>query len=116
PAGAADPTGAFGNGRLKNGAQVTWFYCRYDNRVHGCQRTLGLTATPMSGGLQVSVKAYDDQARAVAPAGATVHAGGASAVTDASGNATLALPPGAYDVYADGAGAVRSQAVKASVS
>jgi hypothetical protein len=116
PAGAADPAGPFGNGRLKSGAQVTWFYCRYDNSVHGCQRTLGLTATPAAGGLQVSVKAYDDRARAVPAVGATVHAGAASATTDANGNAVLTLPSGTYDVYANGAGAVRSQPVRASVS
>ena len=27
-AGAADPTGPFGHGRLRNGQSVTWFYCR----------------------------------------------------------------------------------------
>ena len=39
-AGAADPTGAFGNGRLRRGQRVTWFYCRL--RAGGCQRTLEL--------------------------------------------------------------------------
>jgi hypothetical protein len=116
PAGAADPAGPFGNGRLKTGARVTWFYCRYDQRVHGCQRTLGVTVTAPGGGVvRATVKAYDDQARSVPAAGATVHAGGATATTDASGNATLTVPPGTYGVFADGAGAVRSQPVSARV-
>ena len=114
PAGAADPSGPFGNGRLKNAAQVTWFYCRYDNAVHGCQRTLGVTATAQAGGaIAVTVKAYDDQARAVPAAGATVHVGSATATTDSNGNATVAVAPGSYDVFAAGAGAVRSQPARA---
>jgi hypothetical protein len=115
PAGAADPAGPFGNGRLKNGAQVTWFYCRYDNRVHGCQRTLGVTVAPAAGGMRVTVKAYDDQARAVPAAGAAVHAGTATATTDSNGNASLSVPAGSYAVYADGAAGVRSQAVGVTV-
>jgi|1186.fasta_scaffold402512_1 hypothetical protein len=116
PAGAADPAGPFGNGRLRTGARVTWFYCRYDQRVHGCQRTLGVTvAAPGGGVLQVTVKAYDDQARAVPAAGATVHAGGATGTTDANGNSTLTVPAGTYAVFAEGAGAVRSQPVSARV-
>jgi hypothetical protein len=116
PAGAADPAGPFGNGRLKKGAQVTWFYCRFSNAAHGCQRTLGVAVTPAAGGLQVAVKAYDDQARAVPAAGVTVHAGSASAVTDSGGNATLTLAPGGYGVYADGGGFVRSPTGHGSVS
>jgi hypothetical protein len=116
PAGAADPSGPFGNGRLRNAAQVTWFYCRYDNAVHGCQRTLGVTATAQGGGaIAVTVKAYDDQARAVPAAGATVHAGSATATTDANGNATLTVAPGTYDVFAAAAGAVRSQPARTKV-
>ena len=116
PAGAADPSGPFGNGRLRSGAQVTWFYCRYDNSVHGCQRTLGVTATaPGGGAITVTVKAYDDQGRAVPAAGATVHAGSATATTDANGSATLTVAPGGYDVFADEAGRVRSQPVRTKV-
>src|SRR5207247_5007607 len=111
-AGAADPAGPFGNGRLKAGAQVTWFYCRYDQRAHGCQRTLGLTvAAPGGGVLQVTAKAYDDQGRAVPARGATVHAGGAVATTDANGNATLTVAPGTYDAFAHGPGPVPSHPV-----
>jgi hypothetical protein len=114
-AGAADPTGPFGKGRLKRGAQVTWFYCQYDNRVRGCQRTLGLTVSPAGGGLRATVRAYDDQGRAIAAAGATVHAGTAMSVTDGGGNASLSVPAGAYEVFADGADAVRSQPVGVTV-
>ena len=105
------------DGLAGNGAQQRdWFYCRYDQRAHGCQRTLGLTvAAPGGGVLQVTAKAYDDQGRAVPARGATVHAGGAVATTDAHGNATLTVAPGTYDAFADGAGAVRSQPVHARV-
>ena len=36
-AGAADPTGPFGNGRLRRGARVVWFYCHMQGST--CQRT-----------------------------------------------------------------------------
>ena len=36
-AGAADPSGPFGHGRLRAGQRVTWFYCV---RAADCQRTL----------------------------------------------------------------------------
>ncbi|MFL5886786.1 MAG: hypothetical protein ACJ77M_17080, partial [Thermoleophilaceae bacterium] len=116
PAGAADPSGPFGNGPLRKDAQVTWFYCRYDQRAHGCQRTLGLAASaPGGGALTVTVKAYDDQARAVPAAGAVVHFGSSGATTDANGVVRLNVATGAYELYADGAGAVRAPPVHVSV-
>ena len=105
-AGAGDPAGPFGRGRLRPRQRVTWFFCRYHR---GCQRTLALRATPLPGGLvSVRARAYDDGARGVPVAGATVSAGGAAAVTDASGIAQLRLASGRYTVRAAKPGLVRS--------
>jgi hypothetical protein len=105
-AGAADPAGPLGRGRLRAGQRVTWFYCRL--RDGGCQRTLELTWRAEPGTLVASVHGYDDQAQGVPVEGATVRAGGAEALTDASGEARLALPPGRYRAVAAKAGLVRS--------
>jgi hypothetical protein len=109
PAGAADPTGPFGNGRLKDGARVTWFYCRSNTQKPGCQRTLAVSAKPRSaGGVHVYVTAYDDRGHGKPSKNATVHAGGVTAKTDADGGADLAIPPGHHTVYATKPGAIRS--------
>jgi hypothetical protein len=109
PAGAADPAGPFGNGRLKDGARVTWFYCHSDAEKPGCQRTLAVSAQQRSaGGVTVHVTAYDDRGHGKPSKGATVHAGGATAKTDAGGDAELDLPPGHHTVFATKKGAVRS--------
>jgi hypothetical protein len=112
-AGAADPAGPFGRGRLRTGQRVTWFYCRL--REGGCQRTLELSTGPESGGLVVSVRGYDDEGRGIPIEGATVAAGEASAVTDPDGRARLALARGAYRVIATKDGLVRSFAERAVV-
>lgn len=105
-AGAADPGGPFGRGRLRAGQRVTWFYCRM--RRAGCQRTLDLTTSVEPGALIATVRGYDDEGRAISVEGATVRAGSASALTDASGRARLALAPGRYRVWAERDGMVRS--------
>ena len=106
-AGAADPTGPFGRGRLKNGARVTWFYGR--SRGGSFQRTLEVTAKQSGAGTIVArVRGYDDDGRGVAVAGADVSARGASAVTDVDGAAVLRVPPGAYVVRAAKRGLVPS--------
>jgi hypothetical protein len=105
-AGAADPAGPFGHGRLRAGQRVTWFYCRL--RDGGCQRTLELTWRAEPGTLVASVRGYDDQAQGVPVEGATVRAGGAEALTDASGEARIALPAGRYRAVAEKPGLVRS--------
>jgi hypothetical protein len=109
-AGAGDPSGPFGNGRLKSGARVTWFYCHMNERTHSCQRTLAVAPSARGGGaLRVTVRGYDDRGRAKPAAGATVHAGSATATTDSSGVATFsALPTGRVLVHAEAKGAVRS--------
>jgi hypothetical protein len=105
-AGAADPAGPFGRGRLRDGQRVTWFYCRLRNG--GCQRTLELSLRTEPGTLVARVRGYDDEGRGVAVEGATVTAGGSSALTDAGGQARLSLVSGRYLVVATKEGTIRS--------
>jgi len=112
-AGAADPAGPFGNGRLRAGQRVTWFYCRLRNG--GCQRTLELKVRAQSGKLTASVRGYDDAGKGVPVSGATVTAGNVSAETSAAGTASLDLPAGRYSVVAAKAGLVRSFAERLEV-
>jgi hypothetical protein len=107
-AGAADPTGPFGHGPLKYGAHVLWFYCHFSNG--SCQRTLSftLTATKPPGGLEVHLRAYDDQGRSVPAAGATVHVDAVTAVAGADGSATLTTSAGTHKMWAEQSGRIRS--------
>jgi hypothetical protein len=105
-AGAADPGGPFGRGRLRTGQRVTWFYCRL--RDGGCQRSLELRATSEPGGVLATVRGYDDEGRGAPVDGAKVTAGGATATTGADGLVHLALAPGSYRAVATKAGLVRS--------
>jgi hypothetical protein len=105
-AGAGDPAGPFGRGRLRNGQRVTWFYCLYRR---GCQRTLELSARAQGGGaVSVRVRGYDDAGKGVLVSGAKVSGGGRSALTDASGTARLVLAPGPRVIRASKSGLVRS--------
>jgi hypothetical protein len=107
-AGAADPGGPLGRGRLREGQRVTWFYCLLDDDG-GCQRTLGTSSTAEPGGeVTVTVLSYDDEGRARPAAGATVHAGETSAAAGADGVARFTLAPGAYLLHAEQAGLIRS--------
>jgi len=112
-AGAADPSGPFGRGRLKSGQRVTWFYCRL--RGGGCQRTLELEASAEPGGVAVRVRGYDDEGRGVPVEGASVSAAGVSGVTVADGGVRLALPPGTHRLVAEKDGLVRSFAERVEV-
>jgi hypothetical protein len=112
-AGAADPGGPFGRGRLRSGQRVTWFYCRM--KSGGCQRTLAVKLRASAGTLTASVKGYDDQGHAAAVPQAIVTAGTFSAVTVANGTATLDLPAGRYSVVAGKPGLVRSFAERVEV-
>ncbi|MFN2615618.1 MAG: hypothetical protein ABR581_00680 [Thermoleophilaceae bacterium] len=105
-AGAADPTGPFGHGRLRSGRRVVWFFCFL--RTGGCQRSLELRAQAEAGGIAVRAVGYDDEGHGVYVGGATVRAGPASAVTSSDGTAHLGLPPGTYRVAARKHGLVRS--------
>jgi hypothetical protein len=115
-AGAADPSGPFGNGRLDGGARVTWFYCHLSAANHSCQRTLGIAVTKNADKtLHVHVTAYDDRGHGKPAAGATVHAGAATATTNASGDANIAPAPGRRRVFAAKPGAIRSFAKEVTV-
>jgi hypothetical protein len=105
-AGAADPGGPLGRGRLRAGQRVTWFHCRL--RDGGCQRTLELTWRAEPGTQVATVRGYDDDASGVPVEGATVRVGGMEALTDAAGQARLALPAGRYRAVAEKPGLVRS--------
>ena len=105
-AGAADPTGPFGSGRLRAGTRVTWFYCRVPSN---CQRTLVTRTRVQPGGVVVvRVTAHNDQGRGIAAREATVRLDTQSAVTDSSGDARFTVAPGTYTVRAEQADRVRS--------
>jgi hypothetical protein len=104
-AGAADPSGPFGRGRLRAGQKITWFYCV---RATDCQRTLELRATPVAGGVVATVRAYDDAGDGVPVEGATVTAGGVTGLTAADGGVQLSLAAGTHRVVARKDGLVRS--------
>jgi hypothetical protein len=105
-AGAADPSGPFGNGRLRSGQRVTWFFCRLVGG--GCQRTLELRVSAGPGGVLASVRGYDDEGRGVPVEGAAVGAGPTHGVTGPDGTVELPLPPGIHRLIARKDGLVRS--------
>jgi hypothetical protein len=104
-AGAADPTGPFGNGRLRRGQRVTWFYCL---RAGDCQSMLELRVRVESGAAVVTVRAYNDDGKGTRVQGATVSAGATSATTGPDGGTRLTLAPGRYRIHAEKRGLVRS--------
>jgi hypothetical protein len=104
-AGAADPSGPFGRGRLRRGQRVLWFYCL---RATRCQRTLEVETRAEAGAVRVAVTGYDDQGKGVPVAGASVHAGGATALTGSDGRARLVVAAGRQRVYAERQGLIRS--------
>jgi carboxypeptidase family protein len=104
-AGAGDPGGPFGRGRLRAGKRVTWFYCV---RAEDCQRTLEVRATPTAGGIVATVRGFDDGGDGIPIEGATVTASGVSAQTAADGRVQIALPPGTHRLVARKDGLVRS--------
>ena len=114
-AGAADPAGPRGRGRLKAGTRVTWFWCHVTSRDNGCPHTLAVAAAAGAGSLTVEVRRYDDRGKGVAAAGATVHAGDATATAGSDGVAQLQLPAGRYSIYADQPTRIRSFPVAVEV-
>jgi hypothetical protein len=114
-AGAADPGGPFGRGRIRRHTSITWFYCHLD-RSGGCERTLAVTPdAPGARALSVTVAGFDDEGHSKPVAGATVHAGSATATTDGTGVARFTLAPGSYSVYATAPGTIRSFPQKVQV-
>jgi hypothetical protein len=106
-AGAGDPSGPFGRGRLKNGQRVLWFYCRLTGQ--SCQRTLNVKVTsPSPGQVNVGVRAANDQGKNFTAGGAIVHVGDQTVTADENGNVSLTVPPGTYRVYAERSGEIRS--------
>jgi hypothetical protein len=105
-AGAANPTGPFGRGRLRSGQRVVWFYCL---KASSCQRTLVVRARVRAGGaVTVRVVGYDDEGRGVDVAGATVRLGRASVTSGVDGLAFFRVPPGRYRLFASKRRLVRS--------
>ena len=112
-AGAADPSGPFGRGLLRAGAQITWFWCRL-SAGGTCQRTLQVQ--PAGGRVapgarvRVVVRGYDDFGHAETVRGARVLLGGARAITGRGGVAVLRAPsrPGGVRVTATRRGMVRA--------
>ena len=108
--GAADPSGAQGDGRLlAPRAQVLWFWCQAFGG--GCQRNLALSAASAvsrGGTLRVRVTGYDNYGRGAAMAGARVTLAGSAATTGGSGVVTLRAPsrPGAFTLAASRPGSV----------
>ncbi|MDQ3648459.1 MAG: hypothetical protein M3433_07745 [Actinomycetota bacterium] len=114
-AGAGDPSGPFGRGRLRRGRRVTWFYCKA-NAEGECQRSLGLrVSAPGAGLVSVRVIAYDDEGKGVPAAGARVRLGGLGALANAEGLASFTAAPGRYGIRATRAGNVRTYPQRVTV-
>jgi hypothetical protein len=108
-AGAADPAGPLGRGRLRAGARVTWFWCHVTTANGGCPHTLAVAAVPAGAGmLAVHVRHYDDHGKAGTAASAVVHAGSRTAAAGLDGVAHFALPAGRHRVWAEQPGQIRS--------
>jgi hypothetical protein len=93
-AGAGDLAGPFGNGRLRAGQRVTWFWCRLGRRG-SCQRTLAVASAgrvARRGRLRVVVRGYDDFGRARRIRGARVTFGGRSVTSGRRGIASVRAP------------------------
>lgn len=103
--GAADTTGPFGRGRLRSGAEVTWFFCTLSSTGR-CPRTLDAQPTVAPGEVTVRVRAYSDSGRAVPGAGATVQVGATTVVADAEGLARASVASGPQVVRVTSAGTV----------
>jgi len=118
--GAADPSGPMGDGRrLRNGAQLLWFYC--ETTPAGCQRTLAvspraISAAPASS-LQLTVGSYDDEGTLAPEMGASVTIDSLMAISGAGGKLTLSAPlaPGSYELTATQQGFVPSFPVLVTV-
>jgi hypothetical protein len=109
--GAADPSGPFGSGGLRNGQRITWFWCELQ-QSGSCQRTLEVrparTTVTAGEALKVTVRGYNDQGQGVAVVGATVRLGSATATTGAGGVAVLTAPASSGKLQAERAGMVRA--------
>jgi hypothetical protein len=112
-AGAADPAGPFGDGRLRAGDEVVWFYCVFDEG--SCQHSLEIEARALDGqAVEVTVKGYDDSGEGTAVKGARVvvkqgKATVANGHTDSAGRAALAIPgTGRFTLHAASKSTIRA--------
>jgi hypothetical protein len=102
--GAADTAGPFGDGRLRDGQRVVWFYCVFEDG--SCQRSLELTAkVAADGAVEAEVGAYDDTGEGGSAGGVRVVALQGSVVagrdtTGSDGVARLSLESGTYELRA----------------
>ncbi|HEV2061466.1 MAG TPA: hypothetical protein VGR12_01330, partial [Solirubrobacteraceae bacterium] len=88
---ASDPSGPFGSGRIRSGAEVVWFWCR---RALRCQRSLKVTGerrVRVGRTLRVRVRGYDDYGRSRVIRGATVSVGRARMRTNRRGLARIRM-------------------------
>jgi hypothetical protein len=115
PAGAADPSGPFGRGKLRSRQRVTWFWCISlpAEQGEGCQRTLHLKVTGKGAdSVTVLVRGYDNAGKGVPVEGVTVSGGSAPVTTAADGTATVDAPSGTHSLVATKDGLVRSHPVR----
>jgi hypothetical protein len=107
-AGAGDPSGPLGHGRIRAGTRVTWFWCHVTTRDKGCPHTLAVSAKVSGSAVRVRVRRYDDRGKGLAAAGALVHAGSATATAGSDGVAHITLTSGRHSVWATQPGRIRS--------
>src|SRR4051812_29333832 len=94
-AGAADPAGPLGRGRLRAGARLTWFWCHVTAKDKGCPQTLVVAPIASHAAtLTVLVRRHDDRGKAEKAVGALIHAAGRTATAGSDGIARLALGAG----------------------
>jgi len=106
--GAADPSGPFGNGLLRSGQRVTWYFGRPQGQRF--QRTLELkvAAGAAASTARATVRSYDDDGHGRLEAGVTVRSGSTTATTAADGTATIATGAGRRSFAASKTGMIRS--------
>jgi hypothetical protein len=114
-AGAADPGGPLGRGRLRSGARVTWFWCHVSAANGGCPHTLGLAVSVSGQTVVARVRHYNDAGKGRPDKDVTVHLARQSVQTGADGVARINAVPGSYAVWATKAGRIASFQVKAQV-
>lgn len=91
-ASASEPSGPFGNGRIRSGAEVVWFWCR---RALACQRSLrifGERRVRPGGRLRMRIRGYDDFGRSRVIRGAVVRVAGRRVRTNRRGLAYVRMP------------------------
>jgi hypothetical protein len=109
--GGTSGAGDVSAGRLRSGDRVLWFYCVFDRRAGGCQRSLRIVVRDRildaGDSFTVNVRSYDNEGRPRAAAGALVRFAGTWVTTGRDGRAVLsATSPGRYRITASSPGTV----------